>query len=382
MTPTSPTRTRPHSFPYLRALVPIVAGATLFLSGCEGGSDEVEAEKPRDTKEAVSLVGSRVEVVLLQPSAEALSLRVPGEVEGIRDASLASPMGGYIEQVAVDEGDHVKKGAVLARVDSQTYSTRLVRAQVEKEAAERELERTKQLGAAIPRTEIDTAEDRLKSAKAALGELQVAAERSVINAPFSGVVVHSDAEVGEVATPGAPLFRLVQLQPVRVSIALSDQDLRLAQVGMPARVELNARSGVFEGKVVQLSQAASTKTRSFEALVEVENEDETLLPGMIAQVSLSTHSGEGKNDDKLLVSQDWLVTKPSGVGAFVEENGRAVFREVKLGTVVRRQVEVLDGLKAGDRLIVVGHRSLAEGDQVLVHRVGRCCENGRAVFSE
>lgn len=356
----------------------------LTVSGCKSEADEVTPETPRDVAgQQPQLRGTRVEVAVIEPSSTGLTLQVPGEVEGIRDAQLASPLGGYIEQVSVSEGDHVKKGDVLARVDSNTYSARLIRAQVEKKAAERELSRAETLGKAIPEAELDAARDRVESAKAALAELQVAANRSVINAPFSGVVVAVDAEVGEVAGPGAPLFRLVQLKPVRVSIALSDRDIALAQVGMKARVELGARAGIYEGEVVQLSQAANLKTRSFEGLVEVPNEDQSLLPGMIAQVTLASPSKDEKGGEaKLLISQDWLVTKPSGVGVFLAKNGKAVWKPVELGTVVRRQVEVKSGLSAGDSLIIVGHRGLVDGDDVLIHRTGKCCENGRAIFGQ
>src|SRR5690606_23329561 len=103
-----------------------------------------------------------------------------------RDAMLSASLGGYIEQVSVEEGARVKKGDVLARVDSNTYSARLVRAQVEEKAAERELARSESLGGAIATAELDAAQDRLASAKAALAELRVAASRSVINAPFAG----------------------------------------------------------------------------------------------------------------------------------------------------------------------------------------------------
>lgn len=361
----------------------------LTLPGC-GTPESAAAEEPRttDPDKQPQLRGTRVEVAVIRPSRSGLTLRVPGEVEGMRDAQLASPQGGYIESISAHEGERVKKGQVLARVDSQTHSTRLIRAQVESKAASRELERTRALGDAVPTAELDAALDRQASAKAALRELQVAASRSVMTAPFSGVVVEVDAEVGEVAPPGQPLFRLVQLQPVRVSIALSDRDMDLARVGMPARVELAARSRVYLGKVVELSQAADLKTRSFEALVEIPNEDESLLPGMIAQVALTAgqeaESGgdEGGAAPSLLISQDWLVTKPDGVGAFIASDGKAKWKDVKLGTVVRRQVEVLDGLSAGDALIIVGHRSLAEGDPILIHRNGTCCENGRAVFTD
>lgn len=355
----------------------------LVASGCQGGDETAKAEPPSPAGAAPTLKGTRVEVAVVGSSASGLTMQVPGEVEGVRDALLSSAMGGYIESVEVREGAKVKKGSVLSRVDSSTYATRLVRAQVEKKAAERELERVKNLGEAVPAAEIDAAEDRLESAKAALNELSVAASRSVITAPFAGTVVSVDAEVGEVAGPGVPLFRLVQLTPIRVSVALSDRDMALAQVGMEAEVSLAARSGRHRGKVVQLSQAADLKTRAFEAIIEVPNDQEELLPGMIAQVSLSTGKVDGeKGAGKLLISQDWLVTRPSGPGIFVVKDDKAEFREVELGTVMRRQVEVKKGLSEGDALIIVGHRGLAEGDPVLIHRKGTCCENGRAVFGE
>lgn len=364
--------------------MPLLLGS-LVLGACNSDEQSVQAEKPSQLAgdgETPQLDGMRVEVAIVKPSNRGLTLRVPGEVEGIRDAELGASMGGYIEQVSVEEGQHVKKGAVLARVDSQTYSTRLLRARVEKRAAERELERVESLGDSIASAEVDAARDRVDSASAQLRELQVAAGRSVINAPFEGTIVRVDAEVGETASPGVPLFRLVQLNPVRVNISLSDRDIAMAKVGMPATVDVGARSGLRRGKVVQISQAADLKTRSFEALVELENDGEEVLPGMIAQVTLKSADTTGADESKLLISQDWLVTDPEGVGAFVAENGKAVWRPLELGPVVRRQVEVKKGLKEGDALIIVGHRALQDGDDVLIHRKGVCCENGRAVFTE
>src|SRR5690606_2412341 len=93
---------------------------------------EATPEVPRDAAgEQRNLKGTRVEVAVVQLSKSGLTMRVPGEVKGIRDAMLSASLGGYIEQVSVEEGARVKKGDVLARVDSNTYSARLVRAQVE-----------------------------------------------------------------------------------------------------------------------------------------------------------------------------------------------------------------------------------------------------------
>lgn len=371
---------------------------------------EMSAE-PR-AERAKSLEGNRVEVVVVQPSRRNLSLTVPGEVEGFRDAVLAAPMGGYVERVHVKEGDRVKAGQVVASVDRAVHAVRLERAKIDVQSAERELARAKSLGASIPRAEIDAADDRLAVAKAALKELTVNVDRAIIKAPFSGYIARVDTEVGEVASPGSPLMRLVQLKPVNVSVALSDRDVAIAREGGTALVQLDARTGQYEGKITSISRAADLKTRSFEALIEIPNEDEALLPGMIANVTLETAEpatgddnaekkgakatpakqkgdeakpaadSQESDETQLIISQDWIVTSPKGVGVFLEQGGKAVWRPVKLGEVVRKQVVVKEGLEAGDTLIVVGHRELVDGDPVLVQRRGTCCVQGRASFSD
>lgn len=365
----------------------LLCGA-LGVTACQQPADDAKsgqassADKP-DKEAAVTpdgLTGTRVEVAVLGKSTGELTLTVPGEVKGNRDASLASALGGYIERVRVKEGDRVKAGQVLATVDSATHSARQGRASVELKSAERELQRTESIADSIPRAEVDAARDRVAAAKATLRELYVNASRAVLKTPFSGVVVKVEAEVGEIAAPGVPLFRVVQLSPAKVSLTLSDRDMALARKGTLASVSLDARSGLFQGKVTAVAPAADMSTRSFEATVELENKDEVLLPGMIANVTLRSDAATQDADRKLVVSQDWLVTKPERVGVFVEKDGRAQWREVTLGAVLRKQVVVNSGLSEGDAIIILGHRDLADGDKVLVHRRGRCCENGRAVF--
>ena len=386
----------------------LLAGATLGLGvmlGC--GSAEAQKDKPQPEPaaegEAKSLSGHRVEVVVVEPSGRSLSLTVPGEVQGYRDAFLAAPLGGYIERVNVKEGDRVKTGEVLAHVDRTTHAVRQRRARLELESAKRELARTQTIASSIPRAELDAAQDRVDIAEATLQELRHNSNRALVVAPFAGVVIKVDAKVGEVAPPGAPLIRVVQLTPVNVSVALSDRDMGLAKVGAKATIYLDARSGRFEGTITSVSRAADLKTRSFEALIEVPNKDEVLLPGMIANVNLdslvtevptqpsATPSKQTKaqsakaltstNESRqLIISQDWLVTRRDGVGVFVEQQGKAQWRPVQLGDVLRKQVVVEKGLSAGDALIIVGHRELVDGDQVLVQRRGRCCTDGRAVF--
>lgn len=321
-------------------------------------------------------VAARVEVATLHPSDANLHLRLPGEVEGSRDAVLAAALGGYIEAVSVKVGDSVKKGQVLARVDTATHLARLAQAKVELEAAERELKRAEALGDAIPSADRDTASSRAQAALAQIKTLQLAADRSLILAPFSGTVAQVKVEQGEVATPGAPLVRVVQLKPIKVTVSVPGRDVVALKKGMIARVHADALGGVVEGEVSRIEPAADLKTRSFIVEVDVPNPDLKLLPGMIATVEIESQV----TVKRLVILQDFLVTGVKQVGVFLNQGNIARFAEVKLGKIVQNQVVIEDGLKAGQSIVITGHRELADGDPLVISRSGSCCENGRVVF--
>ena len=117
-------------------------------------------------------------------------------------------------------------------------------------------------------------------------------------------------------------------------------------------------------------------TRAFRAEVEVENPELRVLPGMIASVRLDRTLATGA----LVIPQDWLVTRRDGVGAFLDDHGIARYVSVHAGRIVRDQVVIDGGLEVGNRIVIKGHRSLADGDKLIVTRSGRCCENGRVNF--
>jgi len=296
----------------------------LLLAGCSSAEGQ-GGEQPSEQQPSVqSAVARRVEVATVQPSEARLELSLPGEVEGSRDALLGAAMGGYVERVAVESGDQVRQGQVLVRVDSASHAARLRQARVEKDAAERELERARRLGDAIPSAQLDQAETRYQAAVAALRTAQVAVGRAVVKAPFAGTVADVEVEQGEVAAPGAPLVRLVKLHPVHVVTTVPDRDVVALREGMTVRVRTEARADWHEGTIVHINPAANTRTRAFSVDVEVPNPDASLLPGMIATV----HVDAEVDGDELLVPQDWIVTRREGLGVFVVADGVATWKPV------------------------------------------------------
>lgn len=360
--------------------------AVWALAGCERASADAAAPKAdasaRTTVqregETVAPVarGTRVEEAAIVPSEARLDLSLPGEVEGSRDAVLASPTGGYVEALLVKEGQKVRKGQPIARIDTSVRRAARDQAKAELDLAQSRFEQVQALGDMASPAQIQQAKTQLAVAQSALEMAEIQLRRSVIAAPFSGVVAQVQPEVGEVVAPGGPVARIVDLDPVNVTVSISDRDVMSIRPGMEVTVTADARPDAVRGKVVSVDPAADLRTRTFTAKIEVPNPDGALLPGMIASVRLARTVGR----NAIVLPQDALVTQLDGIGVFLDQGGVARWRPVKVGAVVHDQVIIEDGLADGEKVIVTGHRELADGDPLIVLRSGKCCTNGRVVF--
>ena len=164
-----------------------------------------------------------------------------------------------------------------------------------------------------------------------------------------------------------------------VTVAVSDRDVGNLEVGGVASLTTGANPSPVEGTIARIYPTADLKTRAFAVEVEVANDDQRFRPGMIATVEFRDSLAK----DQIIVPQELLVTKLDQNGVFVVDGDNiARWRPLTLGPVVRDQVIVAAGLKAGDNVVVLGHRGLAEGDPLIIARQGECCTDGRVVFPD
>lgn len=348
----------------------------LTLAACSEPAASTESSPERVAVTPPPDASIRVEVAALTLTVAETLISLPGEIEAVRDADVASAMGGLVQAVLIDEGDRVSAGQALARIDVDLHQATLAQATAQQEGALAEVERTSRLGDLATETQIVNAAVQLKIAQAGVAQAQARLDRATVRAPFSGVVATVSLEKGEVAGPGTLVARIVKLNPAQVSLAVPDRDVVSLRVGDVAQVTTHARAGVVTGRVSHISPAANLKTRAFRVVVDVPNPDGDLLPGMIAQVQVA----RTLSDQALVIPQDWVVTRLADQGLFVEEDGIAHWREITLGDVIRDQVVVVGGVSVGDKVIVTGHRDLVDGDQLLIARGGVCCTSGRVTF--
>ena len=368
-----------------KSLLPASTVFTLVLTGalvlstpsCSKQQDESGTPAGASEKMAPDEAATRVEVAVLEGGTTAGRFIRPGEVIGAREATLAAALGGYVERVLVESGQEVAKGQLIARVDTSTHGAQLELVRVELEDAKRELARLRKMGKAIASSRVDAAKTRVALANAQQRIAQTRMMRATLKAPFAGSLVDLQIEEGEVAAPGQPIGRLLVLDPIAVSVSVTDQDVHSLTLGRSVTISTAGTSTPLTGKVTRIEPAADLQTRTFLVEVKAANPDRKLLPGMIASVEFQP-AAEGK---ALLLPQDLLVTKLKDNGVFtVGDDAIARWKPLELGEIVGSQVQVLGGVARGSRIVTVGMRSLSDGDKVIVAREGVCCSNGSVVF--
>lgn len=347
----------------------------VWLLACGGApAEEAAASAERHTPNAKA---RRVEVITLAgDTPPPLTLNLPGEIEGSKDVVLSSALGGQVERVPISKGQAVSKGQTIARIDAEVYDAQLAMAVAQFEQADQEHARIEKLGELATDSQRLQALTAKKVAQAQVRSARATLSRSVIRAPFSGLAADVFPDAAEFLGPGSPVARIVDLDPVNVTLSVADKDVVGLRPGMEVAVTTAATGVPRMGKITHVGRAADMRTRSFPVDVQVDNPEGTLLPGMIATVAVAQALPEGT----LAVPQDWIVTRRNGQGVFLESDGHAKWSPVKLGGVLHDQVIVHEGVSPGDRLVISGHRDLVDGDAVLVAREGRCCKNGRPVY--
>ncbi len=360
-----------------RRLVPLAVILALVLIGM-GLRQTVFAPEPIEVKVEPARRG-RVEATVTNSKA--------GTVEARRRSRIASEIGGQVVEIAHREGDRVPAGEALVRLSPKSHAAQLelaaqgvavARAGYEdaclrRDRARRELARTEALAESSIASEdrLDELQYRFDSARVACNgaraELARAeAQRSsaetelgktVIAAPFAGIVAEVNVEVGEWVTPSPPLLTsppvidLIDPTSIFVSAPMDEVDSGAIRPGQPAKLTIDSRPGeTFMGSVLRvapyvLDEEAQNRTLEIEVALEDRSLAETLLPGTSADAEVILEA----RDDVLRVPTSALMREEK---VLVLEGGELVEREIEVGLRNWQFVEVRSGLDEGERVVV------------------------------
>jgi len=357
-----------HSRPGFRPWNVLVLGSLFLLGGCGGNAEAAPEEQPAAGSSFLRVIN--VEVQTLEPGPFLEIIRVTGTVQAGQDVTLSAEEPGRVMELLASRGSVVRAGDPLVRIDDALLRPQVDEAVARAALAQLNWERRKVLfeqdGVG---TEVAYLEARLlaEQAQAQQTLLRERLDRTLVRAPFAGVVDERWVEVGTLVAPGSPVIRIVQLDPLKVVGGVPERFAGEVRAGGGARVSFDVLSNrVFDAQVRYAGATVNPRNRTFEVEVSVPNPGQVIKPEMVANLELFRRD----LPEALVVPQNALVRVEEGFVVFVvEEDASGSFarvRPVRLGPSQRNQVVIEDGLQAGDRVIIVGQNQVANGDRVQV----------------
>jgi membrane fusion protein (multidrug efflux system) len=270
-----------------------------------------------------------------------------------------------VEEVLVEEGSHVKQGDLIARTDTSDYENSINSIKASYELALINLKRLSGLHKQeiISQSEIDSIKAEVQSLEADLAIAKVQLERCYIRSSISGVVNELPAKIGLYLAVGDPVATVLDIGRLKVTVGIPESD-----------VDAVRKLDKFELIIEALNNKKITGTKNFMAVapesmaqvyrleLEVENREEDILPGMFARVEIVKQEFPAA----LAIPLFAVISRDNQHYVYLEENGVAKFQEVKLGILDGWQVQVTEGLNPGDKVIIVGQRSVDAGQKLNV----------------
>lgn len=293
------------------------------------------------------------------------SFTAQGNFAPIQSLSLMSETSGQVQRVLKRKGDRVKAGELLLQVESNTMAADLATAQTNAEKAKRDLQRFENLAAgdAITQRQLEDARLAAKSTQAQLVAARQRLTKTRITAPISGEINEIYVEVGSYLGMATKLYDIVNVDKLKLQVKASESEVLLINKGDKVKVKADAGNGQeYEGTVTAIA-AQADPTLKFDVEIEVKNAgNNNLRAGMYGTASFEAE----EQRDALLLPREAIVGSIQNPSVFVVQDGKAAMRKVRVGVVTQDQIEILDGVKAGDQIVRSGQINLREGIKVSV----------------
>ncbi len=325
-----------------------------------------------------------VPVATVGPASLANDLVLTAEFRPYQDVEVMAKVAGYVKEIRVDIGDHVKTGDLLATLEVPEIQDEVVKAKAgvaseEAEAAIAHLsyQRIQEVSARdkglVPKQEVDVAQShdlraaaQLASAQSALQAAEAMMAYATIRAPFDGVVTKRNASIGSMIQAGTsstamPIVRLAENDLLRLVLPVPESAAASVKVGQSVDITVTSRGQALTGKITRLAESVQMATRTMDAEVDVPNTDGQLYPGMYAEVHLHLKA----RPNVLSVPLDAVEgLSTSGEQVYVARGGELHIVKVVTGLQTSAQVEIISGLTAGDQVVVGRHVGLFDGEKV------------------
>ncbi|HYG02409.1 MAG TPA: efflux RND transporter periplasmic adaptor subunit [Chryseosolibacter sp.] len=347
---------------YRNSVSAVFSLVVLFVVfGCDSKKDSPAASAGR-TRGPVGADG-----FIVRPSAVSEEVEVPGSLLPFEETDLRAEIGGRIIDINIKEGSTVAKGTQLVKLFDADLQAQLKKLQVQLQIAEKTAERNKELLAinGISQQEYDLSSLDVENLRADIQATEIAISKTSIRAPYSGQVGLRNFSLGSYVSPQDIITTIRQVDQLKLEFSVPEKYAK--QIGKGYVVRFRVDGGVKDHQAVVMATENSVdqNTRTLKVRAVVRGDNNELVPGVFARVNLQL----GKSDDALLVPTQAIIPTARNKQVIVYKKDSAVFTVVETGIRDSAYVQILNGLKAGDTVIVSGLMAIRPNAKVRITKL-------------
>jgi membrane fusion protein, multidrug efflux system len=332
----------------------LAIGSLTLFSGCT--RDKIEA---KNMDQIHKEEGVPVRTVKVTPTEFKTELSFHSVLTGIKESTAFAAMGDKVEKILVNVGDYVKKDQVLVTFPTDSPSASYFQAKVSFENAQTAFKRIDSLykSGGISLQERDNAKTQFDVSKANWNSVK---QMIKVKAPISGYVTKVHVSESDNVKKEAALVTIAQTDKLKAAIWVSEDEISNIETGMTATATWKGNR--IEGTVTQVDMAMNAMRKAFRAVVEFDNTDKRLIAGTTVNVNIIT----SQKADAIVVERKNIISEQHKHYVFVVKNGKSEKRDITMGNQQGLDVEVLQGLRPGEVLVIEGQMLLKNDSKVKV----------------
>ncbi|MFT9494104.1 efflux RND transporter periplasmic adaptor subunit [Anaerosolibacter sp.] len=363
----------------MKKLLILLLVISLILAGC-AGKETVPAEGKvgtAETNKSEEIIYVKVEPIGIKDFFHKLSL--PGIIQPKETVMVTAKINGTVERIHGDIGSSIKKDALLCKLSDMEYKLQyenavigLNKEKLTQDSTKKNYERHRVLfeSGTLSQADFENVENQYKMGQELLNLAQngfALAKQNLdyteIKAPISGVISKKEISVGENIGPGKMLFTIVSMDDMYVETGVSEKDIPVCKVGQKVEIRVESfGSEILEGEITHIGPVPDPETKAYPVKILVKNREHRLKAGMFATIEILLDS----HKSVMSVPKEAIITENAVDFVFIEQNGKAYKKPIKVGYKDEDDWEVLEGIEKNNRVIVVGKDKLVEGNPITI----------------